>query len=341
MTFLAEAGEVLASSLDYNDTLAQVAQLSVPGLADWCTIDMVGANGRDRAARGGTRGSREGALGLRAAGALPADPDAPDGVPQVIRSAASRSSSRRSPAELLDEAIGDDLELRRIIDELGLNVDSICVPLIGPRADARRADADRGGDHPPYTAGGLRAGDRARPPRRGRGRQRTALPRGGARCRCGAGARLRRPTAWRCSTPTAVVRHWNPAAASRSPVSPKRHAARTARGEVVAPPWDEAHVARAAGPPGRGAARTSDRPDASVAASAGSRSPASTSARAPSTRSGRHRASTRSRDAQRLRRHRVARAAHAAGARSTAPIRTLRRDDVELSEERRAASSSR
>src|SRR5205085_2036305 len=41
MTFLAEASELLSSSLDYNHTLTQVAQLAVPRLADWCTIDMV------------------------------------------------------------------------------------------------------------------------------------------------------------------------------------------------------------------------------------------------------------------------------------------------------------
>ena len=39
--FLAEASEVLASSLDYETTLASVARLAVPRLADWCTVDIV------------------------------------------------------------------------------------------------------------------------------------------------------------------------------------------------------------------------------------------------------------------------------------------------------------
>ena len=34
--FLAEAGAVLASSLDYEQTLARIAELAVPRLADWC-----------------------------------------------------------------------------------------------------------------------------------------------------------------------------------------------------------------------------------------------------------------------------------------------------------------
>jgi PAS domain S-box-containing protein len=36
--FLAEAGSILASSLDYEKTLASVAGLSVPELADWCVV---------------------------------------------------------------------------------------------------------------------------------------------------------------------------------------------------------------------------------------------------------------------------------------------------------------
>jgi PAS domain S-box-containing protein len=40
--FLAEAGRLLASSLDCERTLAQVARLAVPALGDWCAIDLVG-----------------------------------------------------------------------------------------------------------------------------------------------------------------------------------------------------------------------------------------------------------------------------------------------------------
>lgn len=40
LAFLAEASEVLASSLDYQATLEQVAHLVVPKIADWCVIDL-------------------------------------------------------------------------------------------------------------------------------------------------------------------------------------------------------------------------------------------------------------------------------------------------------------
>jgi PAS domain S-box-containing protein len=39
-TFMAEASAVLASSLDYHATLARVAALTVPLLADWCFVDL-------------------------------------------------------------------------------------------------------------------------------------------------------------------------------------------------------------------------------------------------------------------------------------------------------------
>jgi len=44
--FLAEAGTVLAESLDYATTLAQVVELAVPGLADWCFVDVLAEDGR-------------------------------------------------------------------------------------------------------------------------------------------------------------------------------------------------------------------------------------------------------------------------------------------------------
>jgi len=43
--FLAEAGWVLGSSLDYEQTLADVARLAVPRVADWCAVDVF-VNGR-------------------------------------------------------------------------------------------------------------------------------------------------------------------------------------------------------------------------------------------------------------------------------------------------------
>ncbi|MGH7280296.1 MAG: ATP-binding protein [Polyangiaceae bacterium] len=44
LEFLAEAGELLASSLDYRTTLGRLAMLIVPRLADWCAIHLEGTS---------------------------------------------------------------------------------------------------------------------------------------------------------------------------------------------------------------------------------------------------------------------------------------------------------
>jgi PAS domain S-box-containing protein len=46
--FLAQASTVLASSLDYEETLRNVAELAVPEVADWCAVDLVDENGDRR-----------------------------------------------------------------------------------------------------------------------------------------------------------------------------------------------------------------------------------------------------------------------------------------------------
>ncbi len=43
--FLASASTILSSSLDYKKTLKTIAQTAVPGLADWCTVDILEENG--------------------------------------------------------------------------------------------------------------------------------------------------------------------------------------------------------------------------------------------------------------------------------------------------------
>jgi hypothetical protein len=44
--FLARAGEILDSSLDYRHTLRRVARLAVPEIADWCSVSMLDGRGR-------------------------------------------------------------------------------------------------------------------------------------------------------------------------------------------------------------------------------------------------------------------------------------------------------
>lgn len=46
--FLAKADAVLASSLDYEQTLRNVAELAVPDIADWCAVDLLDPDGDRR-----------------------------------------------------------------------------------------------------------------------------------------------------------------------------------------------------------------------------------------------------------------------------------------------------
>lgn len=55
--FLAEVGRVLASSLDYAETLRRVAELAVPTLADFCLVEMAGEE--DDASRAGATQLRD------------------------------------------------------------------------------------------------------------------------------------------------------------------------------------------------------------------------------------------------------------------------------------------
>jgi signal transduction histidine kinase len=149
MTFLAEASEVLASSLDYSHTLTQVAQLSVPGLADWCAIDMVGPTGEIERLAVAHEDPEKVRWAYELQDRYPPDPDAPTGVPQVLRTG-EPDFYPAIPQELLDEAIGDDEELRRIIDELGIK-STICVPLIARGRTLGALTLIAAETHPPYT----------------------------------------------------------------------------------------------------------------------------------------------------------------------------------------------
>jgi PAS domain S-box-containing protein len=127
LAFIAEASELLSSSLDYEQTLKQLAQLVVPRLADWCTIDMVNADGTIQRLAVAHQDPEKVRWAYELQQRYPPDPDDPHGVVNVIRSGEPEFFPDL-PEELLEELIGDDEDLRLLVDELGLRA-SICVPL--------------------------------------------------------------------------------------------------------------------------------------------------------------------------------------------------------------------
>jgi PAS domain S-box-containing protein len=98
--FLAEVSRVLSSTLDYQETLGNIAKLVVPQLADWFSVDLVDDKGefelvlvehRDQELVKSVRAYRE---------KWPLDPDASVGAPHIVRTGQSELYS-----EITDEML--------------------------------------------------------------------------------------------------------------------------------------------------------------------------------------------------------------------------------------------
>jgi PAS domain S-box-containing protein len=126
--FVADASEQLASSLDYETTLANVASLAVAGFSDWCAIDMLDESGSIKRLTVAHIDPDKVSWANELLVEYPPDPDAPYGVANVIRTGLPELFSD-IPEELLADAAGDQPQLLTILRELGLK-STICVPLI-------------------------------------------------------------------------------------------------------------------------------------------------------------------------------------------------------------------
>lgn len=126
LSFLAEASAELASSLDYESTLARVAQLAVPTFADWCAIDLVKDNRLRRLAVAHVDPAKV-EYAHELAQRYPSDPDSGAGPWQVMRTGRSELIAEITD-EMLVAAARDDEHLR-IARELALH-SAITVPLI-------------------------------------------------------------------------------------------------------------------------------------------------------------------------------------------------------------------
>jgi PAS domain S-box-containing protein len=124
--FLAEAGQLLASSLDYEQTLERVARMIVPQLADWCGIDMVDEHGEIQqvAVAHVDPAKVEMARDLRRR--YPPDMDAPSGLPAIMRGGPAELYAE-IPDELIAQAAVDEEHLR-IIREVGMR-SAMAVPM--------------------------------------------------------------------------------------------------------------------------------------------------------------------------------------------------------------------
>lgn len=124
--FLSEASAVLASSLDYQTTLEQVAQLTVPKLADWCTVHIVEEDGSiDQIAIAHIDPAKL-AWAYELREKYPLDPNAVRGAGFTLRTG-QPDFLPEIPDELLVQA-AYDLEHLEILRQVGFS-SFMCVPL--------------------------------------------------------------------------------------------------------------------------------------------------------------------------------------------------------------------
>jgi len=116
--FLAEAGRLLGSSLDYEHTLESVARLSVPTLADWCAVDVRGDHGESARVAIAHSDPAKVRLGQELHDRYPEDPQANSGVPAVLRTGEPELYSE-IPDALLVQGARDEEHLR-VIREVGM-----------------------------------------------------------------------------------------------------------------------------------------------------------------------------------------------------------------------------
>ena len=116
LRLLSDSGRILASSLDYERTLQEVAQLAVPELADWCGVDMPGPHGDIRPVAIAHVDPAKVELGRVLRAEYPVDPAAEAGMPAVLRGGPSFLHPQVSDEELVAYAADErHLELLRAV----------------------------------------------------------------------------------------------------------------------------------------------------------------------------------------------------------------------------------
>jgi len=126
LAFLAEASDLLTESLDLDSTLQKIAALAVPTVADWCGVDLVDPNGATRVVAVAHVDPTKVELARELRERYPQDPDAPTGLPNVIRTGRSQLYPEISDETLVELARDEDH--LRLLRELGLRSGMI-VPL--------------------------------------------------------------------------------------------------------------------------------------------------------------------------------------------------------------------
>lgn len=117
LSFLAEASSLLASSLEYEQTLRNVARLMVPRLADWCIVKVFNEKGSPEIVTASHVDPEQAKRVQEMIRRYPSDPDRPHTIAHVVRS----GSPILIPVvteELLDANIQDE-DYRQLMRQIG------------------------------------------------------------------------------------------------------------------------------------------------------------------------------------------------------------------------------
>ncbi len=125
--FIAEAAEILGSSLDYETTLARVAEAAVPAIADWCAVDILDGDGSLRRVALAHEDPQKIVFARELQERYPPEGDASQGPAAVIRTGEPELVPE-IPPEQIAAAARDEMHAE-LIAELGLR-SYICVPLV-------------------------------------------------------------------------------------------------------------------------------------------------------------------------------------------------------------------
>jgi PAS domain S-box-containing protein len=126
LRFLLEAGAILASSLTYETTLTSVARLVVPRLADWCAIHLVTDQGEVTQLTVAHIDPVKVALAQSLQERYPFEPNATQGIANVVRTCRSELYSEISEAMLTAGA--RDADHLALLREVGMT-SAMIVPL--------------------------------------------------------------------------------------------------------------------------------------------------------------------------------------------------------------------
>jgi PAS domain S-box-containing protein len=126
LRFIAEASEMLASSLDYETTLSNVAQLAVPRLADWCVVHIIEEDSNPQQLAAAHTDERKLELLRELNRRYPSGLDTAHGYRRV-----AQTGQPELLPEITDELLADvarDDEHLKLLRQLGLK-STLCVPL--------------------------------------------------------------------------------------------------------------------------------------------------------------------------------------------------------------------